>query len=310
MLSQLAVLMLINIFLQTCNPRYLADIIIKVVLTFFIIGVIEFFLTNIIDLRLINYPFHDFSGHDFIWQTISTTHAAFYIFGGFNWFRMTFYFDEPGTSVFFLTIAIFLNRIYQFNKSRELILMLCGIFSFSLYYFIFALFYLLTNVKKVNGIIIFCAVFLSGLTVFYFMANDYFNALLELFNNLYFERLLESYDENNRQVGYANSILEIIKNPVFGSGRENEHLELGGSGYIRYIAQFGIIGGFVLLLHILNLFKSVLYSGILLSDKLLIIIGFVIMLLHREHVIQLFAYSMVILMIIGLRAYKQDETKK
>ncbi len=71
--------------------------------------------------------------------------------------RVAGFFDEPGTFAYFLTFALLLNKIYDFSKKIEYILIIGGLFTLSLAFYItiivyFILFY--GNFKQLKYLIL------------------------------------------------------------------------------------------------------------------------------------------------------------
>ena len=129
------------------------------------------------------------------------------------------------------------------------------------------------------------------------ISDNKISKLVEFSYNQFIVRLVNTFEQNNRQAGINRALNVFANNILFGGGRfvtDNE--KIAGSTYLRFFAMFGFIGGIVLLMHIFLLFVSICMGKLRFVEKLFIITSVIVMLLHREHVIQLGAYTMFFLL--------------
>lgn len=91
-------------------------------------------------------------------------------YGSFTFLRVAGFFDEPGTLAFYITFAILLNRLYGRSQRIERLLIVTGLFTFSLAFFVSlvlygSIFYL--RQRHVRGILLalsvlaMCAVYVA-----------------------------------------------------------------------------------------------------------------------------------------------------
>jgi hypothetical protein len=267
-------------------------------------GFIQFIFLAI-NINIIEYQFNDFSGHEMIWHGISTTHVNSFNFGDFRLYRMTFYFDEPGTASFFIGMAVILNQIFKLPVKNERLLLFYGFFTLSLFYFLILAVYLICtfNLKKMLYILTLIVVAFSLILLVGYIQNIDFDIILNFLSDRSVNRIVDIQSGDNRADGYSNSIGYIFDSPLFGVGRENGvDVVIGTAGYISFIAMFGIIGGIILMLHILYSFVLCLTNNSIPTQlKLQYMLMVLVMLSHREHVLQIFSYFIFILIINSLQ---------
>jgi hypothetical protein len=267
-------------------------------------GFIQFILLAF-NYNFLEYQFNDFSGHEMIWHGISTTHVNSFNFGDFRFYRMTFYFDEPGTASFFIAMAVILNQILKLPVKNERLLLFYGFFTLSLFYFLILAVYLICtlNFKKTLSILIFIVIAFTLILLVGYIQNVDFDIILNFLADRSINRIVDIQSGDNRADGYSNSIGYIIDYPLLGAGRENGFdVVIGTAGYISFFAMFGIIGGVILLLHILYSFGLCLVNkSIPFQLKMQYIFMVLIMLSHREHVLQILSYFIFLLIINNFR---------
>ena len=267
-------------------------------------GFVQFILLAF-NYNIFEYQFNDFSGHEMIWHGISTTHLNSFNFGDFRLYRMTFYFDEPGTASFFIAMALILNQIFKLPVKNERLLLFYGFFTLSLFYFLILAVYLICtfSLKKILHILILIVVAFSLILLVGYIQDIDFDIILNFLSDRSVNRVVDIQSGDNRADGYSNSIGYIIEYPLLGAGRENGlDVVIGTAGYISFFAMFGIIGGIILLLHILYSFGLCLVNkSIPFQLKIQYIFMVLIMLSHREHVLQILSYFIFLLIINSLR---------
>jgi hypothetical protein len=59
----------------------------------------------------------------------------------FTFIRVAGFFDEPGTFAYYITFALLTNKLYSYSKSLEWVLIVTGLFTFSLAFIITLMFY-------------------------------------------------------------------------------------------------------------------------------------------------------------------------
>jgi hypothetical protein len=218
---------------------------------------------------------------------------------------MTFYFDEPGTASFFIGMAVILNQIFKLPVKNERLLLFYGFFTLSLFYFLILAVYLICtfNLKKMLYILTLIVVAFSLILLVGYIQNIDFDIILNFLSDRSVNRIVDIQSGDNRADGYSNSIGYIFDSPLFGVGRENGvDVVIGTAGYISFIAMFGIIGGIILMLHILYSFVLCLTNNSIPTQlKLQYMLMVLVMLSHREHVLQIFSYFIFILIINSLQ---------
>ena len=109
-----------------------------------IMGVVAFFC-GLLGMKPLS-TFHNPDGRVVQNFLFTFTNMSFH-FNGIYIIRYAGFFDEPGTFIFFLFHSLFINKIFLKNKKVEIILIVCGIFTFSIAFYViiiayFLLFYL------------------------------------------------------------------------------------------------------------------------------------------------------------------------
>jgi hypothetical protein len=294
-IGKLTFLPIIIFALNIIGIKKASDLFVKLVLLLSVVGFIDF-IVKLFGLNISHFVFMNYGGHELSFSGLSTAHTNGYQLDGFSIYRSTYFFDEPGTYAFMMSMALCLNIAFCFNKKREYSLLLLGVCSFSLYYFVIVCLYLLFILRR-RKYVLSVVLVLSFVTVFALISDNKISKVVEFANNQFFVRIVNTIDQNNRQAGITRSLNIFVDNLMFGGGRMvTGKLDMAGSSYARFFGMFGFIGAFILLLHIIYSMKSI-YSGRLrLFDKFFIIASVILMLIHREHVIQLGAYSVFYLL--------------
>lgn len=152
---------------------------------------------------------------------------------GFLRFRFHGLFDEPGVVGSFSAIFLLANR-YDFKKKSNIVILLTGLFSFSLFFYVITLFFYLAS--KPRNILIFVAIIF--LLLFIFKDN-------ELVENLILNRLDDGGIKNNRDTLVFKQIYDqfiYTSDFWFGVGPTPDNdPSVGGASYKRFIYYYGFI---------------------------------------------------------------------
>lgn len=207
--------------------------------------------------------------------------------------RFMAYFDEPGVLGSICAIVLYIRK-YNLRDIINIPILISGILSFSLYFYIATfvfIFLYISGTKKiiVSVCLIFALIFLSNLD------ND-------ILNRYIFERI--EYDEtegiagNNRTVGnFDNWFKQYSKSgdAIFGYGRGSKQLyNPGGASYKDRIVEYGFLGFGIYLLMMILMGYSVYRKHF--KTFLLFLFLYLSMLWQRPFIID-FAYMILFLFI-------------
>jgi hypothetical protein len=252
----------------------------------------------------------------------SSVQGAVFNLGTQNIIRVCGFFDEPGTFAFFLTFGLLLNRLQnKINlKKIEILLIISGIFTFSIAFYIsvavyFILFYFKSTFKSMIAIIL---VF-TGM-IMYIDKNKDESVICEYAYHLVIRRFLPS-EQNDEKImsgdNRSNEIkiaINVFKEyPILGAGYtySAKNFEHFGANIFAPLAFHGIFGFIFLFLPIFYLLFVVLYSSYI-TNRLIYLKIFIIIffnLIQRPFITGLLNY-LVIILVIELIIYNANECSK
>jgi hypothetical protein len=288
-----------------------ADLFVRLILFLSCLAFLQFLLI-MLDLNFLQYRYNDVSGHAQIFYGFSNS-TSVSSFGGMMMPRQGSFFFEPGAFAFFIFAAITLNMVFKLPTKREYYLLLFGSVSFSLYYFLILILYCIFKINLKRLLIALSIIFiLNGLYYSFGKKDSSVDKVLGYANRVFIERLLNIDKVNNRIPGYTETYHYFVEYPFMGAGRQKStNIRIRGSGYIRFLGMFGIFGALILASHI-GVTSYVVYKTKRLSyqKRAFILIGLILMLLHREHVMQLIAYCYYFLVYAGSMRLHKNKTLK
>lgn len=170
--------------------------------------------------------------------------------------RYSGFFDEPGTMALWGIYALLLNKLEINNKKIEISLIVCLIFTFSLYYFIALIFYLLFfYLNSIKKLILYISAILIILTIIYNLKDSEYS----LIYTLTFKRI-EKNDSGEFKGDNRSELMYKAKNkflaaPILGVGaKEFSEDEFMGSNPITPLARDGILRTLSLYLFLIMMF--------------------------------------------------------
>lgn len=176
----------------------------------------------------------------------------FFIQPELDYFRFYSVFDEPGVLGLLCTVVLFANK-YNFRAKKNIVILMGGIFTFSLAFYILTFFGYIFQVliqRKFKSLL--SVLILSiGLTPFLFSIDAFKLSIIDRggnFSQSLFERngiLLDQFYENfihTSKIYYGESLDFLSKNPQLKEGQS----------YKFFFLEYGIIGFvFLILLYLL-----------------------------------------------------------
>ncbi len=197
-------------------------------------------------------------GHRDIYNYILSFSSSISNFESFSIIRSAGYFDEPGTMATYVLLAIILNKIYDYSKNIEKVLVITGFSTLSMAYFVIILVYIfgILILKKKYLRIILLLLFISLLQMITYTYKDKLN-FIHGFYELTFQRFELSLDSdqllkgNNRSENFKNAYTAFLSAPIFGYGMNahtNEKVEYFGKlccNPLHPLATEGIVGSLI-----------------------------------------------------------------
>ena len=202
--------------------------------------------------------------------------------------RLSSYLDEPGAYAFFVSMGLIMTHFVKTHKIQRHVLLIGGLFSYSLAYYIFVPFYLLYLIRlKINatGAMLFI---LSVVGVYLLYSNiHYFTEMVDKVL-LRLEYKDDKFVGDNRFYG-----AEYPKNILFGDG-----LVGGRDSIIAEIRNIGLIGVSVLYSPIILLFLILLKRK---DSRVYLILLIFALLMQRPVITKLYIYLPIFWIMFSLQ---------
>jgi len=292
------IILFLGIFIYIYNMISIKAFIRNLIILVIIIGILGgvIFILNL--TGIISSPYSTFQNADTrtVNNYILTFSNAGYIHNGFRIIRIGGFFDEPGQFGLIITYMLLLNYITFRNKKYEILLILSGIFTFSLGFLISVILYYILIISKHNFkefILVLC-IFLIIFSLFYF--NQNFSSASGKIYDITFGRLSDLIQEGVKSTNRSSSVFEGIKilkreqKILFGLSQNqlvNKYQNYDRSSIIGLLIMYGIIGLLVYFLPIFYLFLKSFYrlknKFILNYDIFAVSIIIIINLFHRPN---------------------------
>lgn len=192
---------------------------------------------------------------------------VFYSIGNVNLIRVAGFYDEPGTFAFYITFALVLNRLFEFPRWKEWLLVLFGATSLSMAFFIVATIWLVFSLSKRHALqLILLAVLCIGgiLRVDPEMREQIAHVTVDRFSaSESSDRLVRG---DNRTVIMRENYQAFLDAPIIGHGLHYER-HVGNrfnhafiANPIAPLATHGILGAISFNFHVLVLFGTILLA--------------------------------------------------
>lgn len=247
-------------------------------------GMLDFLISFVLDVTLLDYRFTEYGGHDFIFTGLTAYHEQKFTLSSFEMPRYSYFLNEPGTYVFFSFWALILNHLFVGSFKAENIILLGGVLTASLYFFItailwFFIFRLSINKRNFFGISV---IIVLGVALVPFVQA--FSDVILFFweRNIY--RLTNIGSGDNRASTFE-ILFEVLPQAFwFGMGRV---IEIPGSSGLKFLGYYGFIGTLFLVTHIVtSLFFAFKSSRISQGMSVFLAFFFILTIAHREHIIE------------------------
>ncbi|NQU34183.1 MAG: O-antigen ligase family protein [Bacteroidetes bacterium] len=222
-------------------------------------------------------------------------------FGNTNVIRVASFFDEPGTFAFYIIFFLLLNKIYKFGKVYDNILIISGLFTFSMaFYILIAVYFIIFRKEgKRRYYIPAVLVIIAFLSIVFIskgesdVSNKMYSLTFDRFRMTNNEDQLFVGDNRSRQMFMAISI--FLDNPLIGYGTTNAIKDFPpmNTNIFAPLAFNGVIG-FIFLFMNVGLLYSFIYKR---KDTAKFILLLTLLYFQRPHVIGYFTYSMTILIV-------------
>jgi len=244
-------------------------------------------------------PYYDFG--------LSYTNI-FYQIGRVNLIRIAGFYDEPGTFAFYMTFALLIARIFRMAKWKEILLIVFGLTSLSIAFMVVVFFwFLFAGMRKhVPYVLVLAVGLLFALGRADVEVQDLvYRVTLDRFSMSSPQgRLLRG---DNRTPIMIENYEAFSDAPVIGHGLHYDDYvgdNYGFSFIVNPMAPFathGVIGAFIVNLHVLVLFVVLIATKSLIKrDKVLVFLVLLATLAQRPITINGLGYLLFIVMIYGL----------
>ena len=238
-------------------------------------------------------------GNDVSYFLGLTTSNVFINIGDLRVIRYAGFFDEPGTYGLFASFALILNRIYIKSNKYDFFIIVFGIFTFSLAFYVASFLYLLFfyfHFKTLKYLLL-SFFFISIMYTFITLNNT--ESYLKLYE-ISIGRLEDSQNglsTSNRGGLMDFDLSSFLNNPIFGVGPKKF---VAGANIFAVPAKYGIIGmlffySFLIWIFILLIVKNFSFFYLKLVTILLL------SLFHRPELSSVFTLIFLYLVIFSLR---------
>lgn len=240
-------------------------------------GTIIFFLHIIFGINPLFQVDYSESGTSYFLY-LTSTNVYYNLDNGLRLIRYSGFFDEPGAFALFSMFAIILNKIYFNNNKVEISLLITTLFTLSIAFYFFVLFYVLffyiSKRYMVYALIGICILTFISNSLLENKSNDPSINLLTEFTIGRIEKDENSgFSGNNRSEMAAADKKIFIDYPLLGSG--SIHAKVNGSNIFSILAKYGLIGFFIFygfLIYILLLIATQKRKDKILHFKILFLI--------------------------------------
>ncbi|MEO8254379.1 MAG: hypothetical protein ABI554_08300, partial [Flavobacterium sp.] len=250
----------VSVFLKTEN---LTSSLIKFTLVMGVLSAICFLLCITINLPYYS-VFHNPDGREGFNFIIAFTNTNIdYGFGKF--IRPAGFFDEPGTLAFYIIIAILLNDLTIKKTKIQTVLMIVGLFTFSVAFYILLIIYGLLYLSRKNLIkILISCCFIAAISVYLYSQLEseyqgiiYGSSIGRLESIINPDAASGNFQADNRSNLISTAKDAIIDSPLIGQGisySSNEDSKFYGTfmsaNFLGIFGIHGIIGGLIFSLHV------------------------------------------------------------
>jgi len=254
---QLVAVLIVYIYIQSLYSIHKVAISSIFVIAFIgVLGVTAFFLGLAGILKPIGmFP----SDNPYYTNFFLTFSNAYYAFGNSTIIRIAGFFDEPGAFAYYITMTLLLNKIYNYSKKIEILLVFVGVFTFSLAFFVslslyFLFFYF--SVRNIGSLFLVAALVLSAIGFVVHMKDD--NEYAGIIYELTVRRLHIAQGDDvkivrgdNRSQKFIWSKEAFLQSPLIGHGMSaysNPNSEFYGKlccNILHPLATDGLIGTFI-----------------------------------------------------------------
>jgi hypothetical protein len=288
-----------------------------------ILGAIAFVLGLMGKIEV--FSIHENIGNGTAYNFILTYSNTITVIGKSIIIRVASFFDEPGTFAYFITFTLLINKIYGFSQKMEWILIVGGICTLSLAFYITIILYLILfygNWKKFKyfflGLVIISSLFLYINNSRYDSPNNAKIYELTIGRTKQTQESDKIVSGDNRSELFAIAFEAFIDSPIIGQGIGYRE-DVNGKYYKIYfganlfspLAQGGIIGFTITFLpffywtYLVFVSSNSRNKGILISSWTIVAVNF----LQRPEVQGFFTYFVIILLIESTKFYLKNTSQ-
>jgi hypothetical protein len=241
--------------------------------------------------------------------------------------RVAGYFDEPGTFAFFIIHALILNKLYFDSKKIELILIVGGVVTLSMAFFISIFLYMCFFYFRLKALSSTLLLILAVASISYVVFDhDTDSKGIDKMYAMTFARFEKGDNEDRFVSGDSRTEdmvlgIEMVKEkPFFGYGLTyiKEQTNYGLHTIIGPIVTQGLIGFLVLFAHVLNICRVTYLSNRISKEKIdqmLCVFILLINYIQRPFVFSFYTYILLICIYViinrkAARSWNENISKK
>ncbi len=258
------------------------------------------------------------------WETqnyIFTTAGAVWQFENISVIRVAGFFDEPGTFAFYITFALIFNKLLDFSSWLEYVLIICGLLTFSVAFFLSVTVYLLFLYLNLKNIKYFILLVLTVLLFLNYLDNNKSESrILNFISIMSVERLVTSESDDKVISGDTRSEPTLLAMnaffdaPLLGNGMSVSDQQgskyykmfIGANGFTPF-AYHGLIG--VIVFYFMFIYWTLLIFKTFSVNPNRIIMGswvviFINLLQRPDAFIGTYGYMVFIFLIYSLKQFQ------
>lgn len=250
-------------FLLFLNVDILSNSLIKITLVMGVLSAICFLLCIVVNLPYYS-VFQNPDGRNSYNFIISFTNTLI-DFGFSKFIRPAGFFDEPGTLAFYIVISILLNDLTIKNTKVQSVLMIVGLFTFSIAFYLILFLYALLYMSRKNLFKVFIScLIIAIISVYSYTQLDkqyqdiiYGSSIGRLESIINPKSVPTNFQADNRSDLISTAKEAIVDSPLIGQGisyASNKDSKFYGTfmsaNFLGIFGVHGIIGGLIFSLHV------------------------------------------------------------
>ena len=315
-LLRVAYLLGIYVFYQYMDKEKTVKFVVNIVVIILFCNTVSFFLVLVLDMQ----PLYELTLHNghiarLYFLSFSVVDMNF---GSFRFLRGGGIFDEPGALGFVSFLALLINGVYKGSPQKSIVIVVLGLFSFSMAFIILSFLYCLINLKISRKILLYAAtvIIVGGLLLKMLPPEK-----LEIIYGYTVGRVVNLNSVSGSQPQSSNtrshinnvSMKLIVESPIFGVG-EKFALEyskyFGTASIFSYFAIYGILGYLFYALPLIVIIFKNCSVALMKLKKLYILLLFSLLFYQRPYWDLPLNFILILMLFEGMGAKKVNMVGK